>query len=303
MKKYIAMAEGGDFSYEDKDLDYHIDHDDDDDQEVNRTGPFDPYAASTPYHGGEQHEFQTMMHEQGGLPDTSYEETPLLGARAQMQNSWDALTRLFPRASATDLETSYSKTGRLQVKMSGFGKKTYPLFTKNKYTGKEQLNPGLTKEIKNSLGSSAGDIIAEDQTDIDDSRKKMAQYEEQQRQHEALVAEKEKKEQEVQNLSLQDQRLQARIDSFQDEHGSFLENQSEVNRLDLLKKNYESEVKKKEKELADLNKLSDKNKSVLDQIDKTKQDLKKLIQKIGKLMRVLKFNKKNMVKVFVIKQN
>ena len=71
------MAEGGDFSYEDKDLDYHIDHDDDDDdQEVNRTGPFVPYAASTPYHDGEQHEFQTMMHEKGGLPDTSYEETP-----------------------------------------------------------------------------------------------------------------------------------------------------------------------------------------------------------------------------------
>ena len=240
------MAEGGDFSYEDKDVDYHIDHDDDD-QEVNRTGPFDPYAASTPYHGGEQHEFQTMMHEKGGLPDTSYEETPLLGAQAQMQNSWDALTRLFPRASATDLETSYSKTGRLQVKMSGFGKKNYPLFTKDKYTGKEQLNPGLTKEIKNSLGSSAGDIIAEDQADLEDSRKKISQYEEQQRQDEALVAEREKKEQEVQNLSLQNQRLQARIDAFQDEHGSLIENQAELNRLNLLKKIMKASFKKKKK--------------------------------------------------------
>ena len=164
-----------------------------------------------------------------------------------MQNSWDALTRLFPRASATDLETSYSKTGRLQVKMSGFGKKNYPLFSKDKYTGKEHLNPGLTKEIKNSLGSSAGDIIAEDQTTIEDSRKKIAQYEEQQRQDEALVAERERKEQEVQNISLQLESLQTQINSFQDEHGSFLENQAEVNRLDLLKKNYESEVKKKKK--------------------------------------------------------
>ena len=75
----------------------------------------------------------------------------------------------------------------------------------------------------------------------------MAQYEEQQRQHEALVAEKEKKEQEVQNLSLQNQRLQARIDSFQDEHGSFLENQSELNRLDLLKKIMKARLKKKKK--------------------------------------------------------
>ena len=63
-----------------------------------------------PYYSG-QFEMQTMMHEQSGLPDTSYEETPLLGAQAETQNSWDALTRLFPRASAIDLETSYSKTG------------------------------------------------------------------------------------------------------------------------------------------------------------------------------------------------
>ena len=69
------MTEGGDFGYDDPDLDYQIDHDDDDDdQEANRTRPFQPGAASTPHHG-EQYEMQTMMHEQEGLPDTSYEET------------------------------------------------------------------------------------------------------------------------------------------------------------------------------------------------------------------------------------
>ena len=79
------MAEGGGyFGYEDPYADYGIHHDDDnddddDEQEVNTTRPFQPGAASTPYHGGEQHEMQTMMHEQSGLPDTSYVETPLLG--------------------------------------------------------------------------------------------------------------------------------------------------------------------------------------------------------------------------------
>ena len=77
---------------------------DDDEQEVNTTRPFFPGASSTPYDRGEQYEMQTMMHEQSGLPDTSYEETPLLGAQADIQSSWDALTRLFPRASATDLK-------------------------------------------------------------------------------------------------------------------------------------------------------------------------------------------------------
>ena len=31
------------------------DGDDDDEQEVNRTRPFQPGASSTPYHGGEEH--------------------------------------------------------------------------------------------------------------------------------------------------------------------------------------------------------------------------------------------------------
>ena len=97
------MAEGGDFGYDNPYLDHDIDHDDDDnEQEVNTTQPFQPGVASTPYHGGEQHEMQTMPHEQSGLPDTSYAETPLLddcfsheekqgyieGARVSIKNSY-----------------------------------------------------------------------------------------------------------------------------------------------------------------------------------------------------------------------
>ena len=74
------MAEGGEFGYEDKALDKNIDNDgwDDERQEANTTKPFEPYEASTPYNGREKIEMQTMQHEQSGLPDTSFEETPLL---------------------------------------------------------------------------------------------------------------------------------------------------------------------------------------------------------------------------------
>ena len=153
------MAEGGDFGYDDPSLDDILDDDDDDDetdneQEVDTTRPFQPGSASTPYHRGEQHEMQTMPREQEGLPGSSYEETPLLGAQAESQQSWDSLTRVFPDARATDLETSYSKTRRLQVKMAGIGKKAYNLFITNR-EGKQQINPSLTKEIKKSLGPMA----------------------------------------------------------------------------------------------------------------------------------------------------
>ena len=81
------MAEGGgEFGYKDPDLDNRLDHDDSDNgQEVNRTQPFDPGAASTPYqpgapyHEGEQTEMSSMWHEQSGLPDTSYAETSFFG--------------------------------------------------------------------------------------------------------------------------------------------------------------------------------------------------------------------------------
>ena len=72
------MAEGEEpFALKDKGLDDKLDNDNDK-QEVNRTQPFEPYAASTPYNGREKIEMQTMQHEQSGLRDTSYEETPLL---------------------------------------------------------------------------------------------------------------------------------------------------------------------------------------------------------------------------------
>jgi len=50
----------------------------DDQQALSETQPFQPGAASTPYHGGEQYEMKTMMSEEsGGRP--SYEETDFGG--------------------------------------------------------------------------------------------------------------------------------------------------------------------------------------------------------------------------------
>ena len=231
------MAEGGgDFGYDDPDLDYNIDHDDDDDeQEVDTTRPFQPGAASTPYNGGGQFEMQTMQHEQSGLPDTSYEETPLLGAQAQAQRSWDALTRFFPDASSIDLEATYSKTGRLQVKMAGFGKKAYELFTKDR-SGRQQLNPKLTKEIKQSLGRRAEQIIEEDRNTALQQRQRLEEAKKQLREAEKIAAEREKESQEIQDLRVKFEKTQAKIDAIQEEQGSNLESEAELRRLKQVKK-------------------------------------------------------------------
>jgi len=57
----MAAEGGGKFGYKDPGLDNRIDHDDSDvRQEVNTTESFDPFGASTPYHGGEQTEMHAM---------------------------------------------------------------------------------------------------------------------------------------------------------------------------------------------------------------------------------------------------
>ena len=58
----------------------------------------------------------------------------------------------FTKAKASELEVCYSETGRLLVKMFGQGKKTYLLYTKDKGTNKERLNPSIPKQIKTSFG-------------------------------------------------------------------------------------------------------------------------------------------------------
>jgi len=257
------MAEGGEqFGYKDPAVDKQLDNDE---QEVDTTHPFKPRAVSTPYqpsdpyHGGEQTEMRTILHEQSGLPDTSYEETPLLGAEGEQQRSWDSFTRLFPQASAINLETEYSKTRRLQVKMKGFGKKLYYLFTKDKSTGKEQLNPYLPEEMKDSLGPMAQEAIDQEKEAIRTVQKHSIDTEKQLKEAETLAAEREKTSQEVQELKQRIERTQAKLDSIHVKQGSNVESEAELRRQKQLQKNLQTDLENAKKEVVALEKQA-KNK-------------------------------------------
>lgn len=52
-------------------------------------------------------------------------------------------------------EASYSKTGKLQVKKLGFGKKSYPLFTFEKITGKKKVESKSHERNKRRFRSRA----------------------------------------------------------------------------------------------------------------------------------------------------
>ena len=157
----------------------HGEKDDDDDDEGGTTNPFQPGGSSTP---GEDIPMTTMNREKekgSGIAETSFiERSPLSRVLASNAKAWESLEREFPDAKATELEATYSKTGKLQVKMFGQGKKAYPLFTKDKSTGEQRLNPILPQQIKSALGTEREILIVQKEKEIEELQESIREDEE-----------------------------------------------------------------------------------------------------------------------------
>ena len=251
------MAEGEDpFAYKDPVLDDNLDNDDDE-QEVDTTRSFHPGASSTPYYGAGQYEMQTMMHEQSGLPDTSYEETPLLrrtgsitdlqqesALRQKIKRSVDMIKAKFRRANFEIMKIRRG-TGKNVGTIVAIGSKggEYKILKDDE----SDFTKSFLDSFKTKLGPRAEEIILQDRNTIQEQRQRLAEAENQERLANVLAAEKEKEEQEVEDLRQQVERTQARIDSLQEEHGSNLESETEINRLKQLKKKYQKDVDSKKK--------------------------------------------------------
>ena len=188
------MAEGGHFGYDDPDLDNKIDHDDDDDidpssydddavkESLNKTQPFKPVRASTPYHGGEQVEMQTMHDEQTGMEENLYLETPLLSEiiddeekQSAIDKTIDYMKRKFPKADFKKVgPISFSKKGS-KADIVAFGPKggEQKILTDD---GSGFLRSFLNKFSK-ALGPSAEQIIKEDRDTIKEQRQRVEEAE------------------------------------------------------------------------------------------------------------------------------
>ena len=160
----------------------HEEKDDDDDVDDDTTHPFQPDVHSTPGPSGEEIAMTTMNREKGkgsGIAETSFiEGSPLSRVLTSNAKAWESLTGIYPEAKATELEATYSKTGKLQVKMFGQGKKAYPLFTKDKDTGEQRINPNLTKKIKSTLGPERVILIAQKEKEIGELQESIREDEE-----------------------------------------------------------------------------------------------------------------------------
>ena len=159
----------------------HEEKDDDDDGDT--TNPFQPDVHSTPGPSNEDIPMTTMNREKekgSGITETSFIEGSTHSRVLELDKKvWESLTGIFPNAKATELEATYSKTGKLQVKKFGFGKRAYPLFTVGRGGGGEQrLNPILPKQIKSALGPEREILIVQKEKEIEELQKSIREDEE-----------------------------------------------------------------------------------------------------------------------------
>ena len=158
----------------------HEEKDDDDDDDGGTNNPFQPGGSSTP---GEDIPMTTMNRErekESSTTETSFiEGSPLSRVLTSNAKAWESLTRMFPDAKATELEATYSKTGKLQVKKVGFGKRAYPLFTVERGGGGGQrLNPILPRQIKSALGQEREILVTLKEKEIEELQESIREDEE-----------------------------------------------------------------------------------------------------------------------------
>ena len=126
-----------------------------------RRGSVDPTSSNKKYE-------ETSLGVEPSETESLLETSSLVEERRT--NARRVLEREFPNGEAS-LIADYNKDGRLKIQKSA-AKRPYILFTKNRTTGKEQINPKLTNEVIESLGNRSEKIVKNNEEEIEIINKK-----------------------------------------------------------------------------------------------------------------------------------
>ena len=217
------------------------------------TQPFKPGGASTPYpEDGEEYEMTRLPQESQG---------PLTSGNIALRE----IEGHFPNMSHTELEFRYKeapKSGGVVIEVKHHNsKKWYRLFTQSKGEVQKTLNTNLPKNISAALGKSAENIIAEDNTALQDTQRRLDEAQQAEVRLNAQAQKQEQETQKRQRLETQYEQVNQRIDNMVNEGGAEMERQMEIDRLKResakLKRDIDA-AKKLEKEYAKTAKEQDK---------------------------------------------
>ena len=191
--------------------------------------------------------------------------------KSKFERAIDFIKRRFPRVDFKTLgPIGFSKKGA-RADIVSFGPKggETQIFKKD---GSGFLK-SFTDKFSKSLGPSAEEILAKDRDTIQEQRHRFVEAEIQLREADKIAAEKENEEQKKQNLEQQINRILERFNALEGEHGSNLESEAELKRLKQLKKNYETDLENKKKEVAALDKIAKNKEKAQRKVDRERAKL------------------------------
>ena len=252
--------------------------------DIERTNPFDTQGASTPYpEDGETMELSSLPDEEA-REFLENDEVPPDAPPAPIELDYvdeeekeKRLVRVKRFIKDKFPNVDFAKLGPI-----GIGKKTENQFSFVKFGAKggetrilkadqSDLLKAFVNSNREALGTSAEELAAAKTQAVRDLQQELADEERQLKEREKQTTFKQKAAENVRNLTKRLEQTKARREGLEEEHGSALEQQNDIDRLKQLERNLKADLENEKIELKQLKKKSQ---------DKT---LKATRQRIGKL--------------------
>ena len=226
-------------------------------QDIDKTNPFNPTGTSTPYpppdDAGETMELSNIKLDEWELDQ---DDIPLLTGFRSAEDKQTILDRAIRFIKDKLPKVNFKKLGPIGWSKKPGNEDTMVSF--GPHGGEERVFKkdgsgflkSFTDRFKTPLGPSAEDILAEENQEVRELNQRKNEAEKQLKEAERIASIKQTAADEVKNLRGRIEQAQARIEALEEEHGSSLENQNEIDRLKRLKKNLQTDLKNYKKEFA-----------------------------------------------------
>ena len=232
-------------------------------EDIDRTNPFQPPGASTPYppeDTGETIELSNMDLDEIGVPPV---EVPLLtdfleDPQEEIDKTNQLIKDKFPKVDFSQIDPmGFGKKQENQGELVTFGKGKGGKYGETRVLKKRGrgLLKAFTDKFKDALGPSAEELIAKDNQEIRELKQRQEEAERQLKRAERIALSRQKATDEVQKLGGRLEQVKAQLEALEEEQGSNPEAQKEIDRLKRLKQNLQTDLNTHKKEVATATKM------------------------------------------------
>ena len=217
----------------------------DDDPET--TQPFTPGAASTPYPEGEEYEMTRLPQEQSGGGETipeAPEYTAFVDKEPLLERFRGQLKARFPKVDLSKIVLGLGTRTGLIGKVVALGKRggEVSIFRED-----GNITKAFEHQFGSFLGPPAKNIIAEDNTALQDTQRRLDEAQQAEVRLNAQAQKEEQETQKRQRLETQYEQINQRIDNMVNEGGTEMERQMETDRLKRESAKLKREIKEAKK--------------------------------------------------------